>query len=50
MADKPTHEELVQRVKELEKEIVSFKQIETSLSHFKKHLSCSPNRYRHGKR
>ncbi len=31
MADKPTHEELEQKVKKLEKEVVSFKQIEASL-------------------
>jgi len=31
MADKPTHEELEQRVKALEKEILSFKKIEASL-------------------
>jgi len=31
MADKPTHEELEQKVKKLEKEVASFKQIEASL-------------------
>jgi PAS domain S-box-containing protein len=31
MADKPTYEELEQKVKQLEKEVVSFKQIEASL-------------------
>jgi PAS domain S-box-containing protein len=31
MADKPNHEKLEQRVKELEKEVASFKQIEASL-------------------
>jgi PAS domain S-box-containing protein len=32
MADKPTYEELEQKVKKLEKEVASFKQIEASLS------------------